>query len=147
MDWLALIAIIVIVALLVDFRSRIAVALLVSLALGVARKVGGLDTWLGARPLAFLGRISYSVFLLNFPVCLVINALFSRFANDDPMLNAVGVLIAWAGSIAAGAMFYRFVESRTGQIQDKALYLGRALLIDPAQRLGGRLMFALRVQR
>ncbi len=147
LDWFAVITFIVLVALLVDFRSRIAVALVVALALGAARKAGGLDSWLSAKPLAFLGRISYSVFLLNFPVCLFINALFSRFASDDPIANALGVFIAWAASVAAGALFYRFVESRTRQIQEVAQYLLLAMLINPAQRLGERVIFAVRTQR
>ena len=114
--WLLLIAALVITALLVDYRSRIAVALLVATLLGIARRQGFLERWPRSRTIAWLGRISYSVFLVHFPVSLVINALFSRFAAGDPMLNLLGLLVAWAASIAVGAVFYRFVERRSGQL-------------------------------
>lgn len=116
-DWLGIIVLVVTVALLVDYRSRIAVAVLVALALGLSRHWNFLESWPNVRLLAYLGRISYSVFLLNFPVSLVVNALFSHYASDDPVVNALGVLLAWAACIAAGALFYHFVESRTKQIQ------------------------------
>jgi peptidoglycan/LPS O-acetylase OafA/YrhL len=111
--WLLLIATWVIAALLVDFCSRIAVAILVAMVLGIARYTGFLEHWPRSRTIAWLGRISYSVFLVHFPVCLVINALFSRFASSDPLLNLTGMFIAWAASIAAGALFYHLVENRT----------------------------------
>jgi peptidoglycan/LPS O-acetylase OafA/YrhL len=60
---------------------------------------------------AWLGRISYSVFLVHFPVCLVVNAAFDRFVVDHPGAHGAGVLLAWAASATAGAVFYRWVES------------------------------------
>lgn len=114
--WLLLIAALVVAALLVDYRSRIAVALLVAMLLGIARRQGFLERWPQSPAIAWLGRISYSVFLVHFPVSLVINALFSRFAAGSPALNLTGMLVAWAASIAAGALFYRLVESRSGQL-------------------------------
>jgi peptidoglycan/LPS O-acetylase OafA/YrhL len=141
-DWLGIMAVIVVTALLLDFRSRIAVALVVALLLGIFQKWDFLQTRLNVRPLAFLGRISYSVFLINFPICLLINALFSRFAAEDPMINVLGVLIAWAASIATGTLFYRFVESRTRQIEEWVMEAGRMLAFSPALRL----MFVLRTK-
>jgi peptidoglycan/LPS O-acetylase OafA/YrhL len=126
-DWLVIMAVVVMTALLLDFRLRIAVALAVALLLALSQQWDFLQTGFRIRVLAFLGRISYSVFLLNFPVCLLINAFFSRFASEDPLINAFGVLIAWAASIAAGALFYRFVESRTRQIEAWMMQGGRSL--------------------
>lgn len=114
--WLLLIAITGIAALLVDYRSRIAVALVVAMALGMARYAGFLERWPKSAAIAWLGQISYSVFLVHFPVCLLVNALFAHFASSSPALNLIGMLIAWAASIAAGALFYRLVESRNGQL-------------------------------
>ncbi|MBE2260071.1 MAG: acyltransferase [Rhodobacteraceae bacterium] len=109
--WLLLIAAVVVAALLVDFRSRIAVALLVALALGLASRGGFLESWPRSRAIAYLATISYSVFLIHFPVCLVISGLFWRFAGDDPRVNLLGVLVAWLASLLAGALFYRLVEN------------------------------------
>jgi peptidoglycan/LPS O-acetylase OafA/YrhL len=72
--WLSLIALAVVMALLLDYRSRIAVALVVALALGLASRHGFLVRWPKSSLLAYLGQISYSVFLIHFPVCLIINA-------------------------------------------------------------------------
>ena len=116
-DWLGLIAVAVVVALLVDFRSRVAVALIVALALGIARRTGGLETWPKNNVIAYLGQISYSVFLVNFPVGLVVNALFANFAPDNTLANALGMLIAWLSCVLVGAAFHRYVESRTRQVQ------------------------------
>ncbi len=109
--WLLLIGASVVAALFVDYRSRIAVALLVGLALGLARRSGVLESWPRSRVVAYLATISYSVFLVHFPVCLVINGLFSRFGIPDPTVKLAGVLVAWLASLAAGGLFYRFVES------------------------------------
>ncbi|MBI4754624.1 MAG: acyltransferase [Betaproteobacteria bacterium] len=113
--WMVVMAAVVGAALVVDFRLRIAVALSLALTLAFSRRTGLLEQWPRARPLAFLGRISYSVFLVHFPVCLMVNAAFYRLAPDDPLINAVGMLTAWGASVGAGALLYRFVEGRMPQ--------------------------------
>ena len=59
----------------------------------------------------FFGRISYSVFLVHFPVCLVVNALVFHLAPGRPVLNALGMVAAWVASNAAGVLFHRYIES------------------------------------
>ncbi|MBO3706989.1 MAG: acyltransferase [Candidatus Accumulibacter sp.] len=109
--WLLAVAAVVAVALLLDYRPRIAVALVVALALALARCSGVLERWPKSRLIGYLGRTSYSLFLVHFPVCLLVNALFSRFAQDDPWLNLAGLIVAWLASMAAAALFHRFVEA------------------------------------
>lgn len=109
--WLGVIATVAIAALVFDFRLRIAVALAVALAIGFSRRAGLLERWPDWRPLAFLGEISYSVFLVHFPIYLVANALFVRFGFTSAGAALVGVLFAWAVSILAGTLFHRWVES------------------------------------
>lgn len=101
-----------VLALTVDFRERIALALAVALLLGAAQWGGWLATFPRSRVLAYLGQISYSVFLLNFPIGLVVNAAFTRFAPPDPVVQTVGVLLAWLACNLAGAFFYHQVEHR-----------------------------------
>jgi peptidoglycan/LPS O-acetylase OafA/YrhL len=108
--WLVLMVGAVIAALLLDYRARIAVALLVALALGLARHYCFLEYWPRSRLIAALGTISYSVFLVHFPVCLVISGLFVRFTSPEPWVNLAGMVVAWLASIAGGALFYRLVE-------------------------------------
>jgi peptidoglycan/LPS O-acetylase OafA/YrhL len=115
--WLVALAAVTGAALMLDFRSRLVVALAVALVLGLARRRKFLERWPDVRPVAFLGRISYSVFLVHFPVCLVVNALFYRFAGDDPIANLAGMAAAWAASTVAGALFFRLVEDPAREIR------------------------------
>ncbi|MGE0099170.1 MAG: acyltransferase family protein [Hydrogenophaga sp.] len=108
----------VFLALALDFRARIALALVVSAVLAAAQLHGWLTTWPRGRAVAYLGRISYSVFLLNFPVALVVNALFTRYGSADPLVQTLGVLLAWLACNLAGAAFHHAVEqplSRLGR--------------------------------
>lgn len=98
-------------ALLLDFRLRIAVALGVAACLVLARSGGILERWPDWRPVTFLARISYSTFLVHFPVCLVVNSLFVRYGGEDPWLNLMGMGLAWAASLGAGTLFHRWVET------------------------------------
>lgn len=103
-------------ALAVDFRTRIALALFTALALVAVFRTGSSAWHRMPDVIGALGRISYSVFLIHFPVCLVVNAAFTRFAPASPSIQAAGMLIAWAASIAAGALFYRWIEKPLGRL-------------------------------
>jgi len=111
---LALMGGVVILALALDFRSRIAVAFATAVLLGLT--FGRLPLPFAAkRPLNFLGGISYSLFLVHYPVCLVVNAAFGRWWPADPAINAIGLLLAWGLSLLAGALFHRLVEIPAGR--------------------------------
>jgi peptidoglycan/LPS O-acetylase OafA/YrhL len=100
-------------ALTLDFRSRIAVGLSVAcvlMLLGRVRVQAGAG-WAVAN---WLGKNSYSIFLVHFPVCLIVNAAFTRFVPAEPGLQMIGTLVAWAASLAAGAVFFRWVEAPLG---------------------------------
>ncbi len=108
---LAALAVLGAAALTLDFRTRIAVALATALLLA-----WGMPRGLGARRLAspileWLGRISYSVFLVHYPVCMLVAAAAARWFADAPLPAALGLALAWVGSTAAGALFHRCVEA------------------------------------
>lgn len=102
-------------ALMLDFRSRIAVALSVACVLMLVGRVR-------MRPAAgwavanWLGKNSYSIFLVHFPVCLVVNAVFVRFVPVQAAWQGGGIVLAWAASLAAGAAFCKWVEAPLGRI-------------------------------
>jgi peptidoglycan/LPS O-acetylase OafA/YrhL len=101
-----------VLALELDFRSRIAVASVVACVLFLfGRTRLGTYANSGWAIVNYVGKISYSIFLVHFPVCLVVNAVFTRFVPDDAWLQGVGVLYAWAASVAAGAVFFHWVEA------------------------------------
>ena len=112
-------------ALAVEFRSRIELALAVACVLFLC---GRSATVLHGRAWAAvntLGRISYAVFLIHFPVSLLVNTAFVSWAPLEPEWQALGMLTAWFASLAAGAAFHRWVELPLGRLaqslQGKAL--------------------------
>jgi peptidoglycan/LPS O-acetylase OafA/YrhL len=112
-------------ALAMDFRSRIAVALVVACVLFLCGRIKLADYRSQAWTLVYrLATISFSVFLVHFPVCLVVNAAFTRFVSEQPHEQAFGMVVAWVASLAAGAAFYRWVEVPLGR--------GLATLTQPA---------------
>jgi peptidoglycan/LPS O-acetylase OafA/YrhL len=127
--WLVIIACVTIAALALDFRLRIALALAVALLLGFNRRSGLLEKWPQSTVLAFLGRISYSVFLVHFPIYLVANALFMHFGLTTPGAALLSIFAAWTASIAVATLFHRWIEGPAasrriagafGQISGKA---------------------------
>ncbi|MGK5070750.1 acyltransferase family protein [Janthinobacterium sp. RT4P48] len=106
----------VLLGLAIDYRSRIALALIVACALilfGRARTLSHGRAW---NIVNALGRISYAVFLVHFPVSLLVNALFTAYVPLEPAWQALGMLTAWSASLAAGAAFHRWVEVPLGRI-------------------------------
>jgi len=108
--WLAAMVLLGGTALAMDFRGRIAVALVAALGLVLALRSERLRSWRGIAPLVQLGQMSYSVFLVHFSVCLLVNAVVSHLWPDAPVVNALGMLLAFALSLAAGRVLYLRVE-------------------------------------
>jgi len=114
--WLAAMALLpAVAALFLEFRSRIALALVVACVLFLWGRIKTASNGRAWPVVNNLGKISYSVFLIHFPVCLLVNAAFTRFVPAEPEMQAFGMLIAWGGSLAAGAVFHRWVEVPLGR--------------------------------
>ncbi len=137
---LAAMAALTIGILLLEFRERLLLALLVALALGleasIARRrgtplparLGGAgpeqdDAAASRHPMVFVRNslersiqgacaISYALFLIHFPVCLVVNAAFTRFMPPNAGWQAIGLFVALSMSVAAAAAFHAGVEVR-----------------------------------
>ena len=109
--WLPLLAGITVLALALDFRLRIALALFVALLLALVTLRPQLRIPDSAL-LAWLGRTSYSVFLVHFPVCLVANAFYARFTDGGNGAALAAMIAAWGGSLLLGTAFHRYVEAR-----------------------------------
>ena len=110
-SWLGVIATVATAALVIDFRLRIVLALAVALTLGFSRRTGLLEQWPNFRPLAFLGQISYSIFLVHFPVLLIANGLYARLGYTSSISAIFGLILALTASIGAATLFYRWIES------------------------------------
>jgi peptidoglycan/LPS O-acetylase OafA/YrhL len=111
--WLAALALVGVAALMVEFRSRIATAVAVALWLGAATAWPRLQAqFAGAAWLRSLGQMSYSVFLIHFPVCLLANAVVHELWPHQPWVNLLGMVGAFGLSLGAGAWLYSRVEVR-----------------------------------
>lgn len=101
------------VALALDFRGRLLVALVVALVLVWLQRSGKgmVRRLLQAAWLLRLGQISYSVFLIHFPVCLLVNALVTHLWPAQLVANSIGLIAAFLLSLLAGWGLYLGVES------------------------------------
>ncbi|MBB4843306.1 peptidoglycan/LPS O-acetylase OafA/YrhL [Paucibacter oligotrophus] len=117
-------------ALVLEFRERIALALATALVLAGWQQRHRLGKPLLPRfcagPVVQLGTQSYALFLVHFPICLLVNAVF---AHQDMAGGGPGVLMllaAWGLSNLAALPFYRWVELPSSRL---GLGLGQAGLL------------------
>lgn len=110
--WFIVLTMLVFAALTVDFRSRLAVAGSVMLLLGLARYYDILEGKFVPDYLSYIGRASYSIFLIHFPISLVVNAAFFRFLPHQPVINLFGLLLALCASIGSGILLFKWLEVR-----------------------------------
>jgi peptidoglycan/LPS O-acetylase OafA/YrhL len=94
-----------------DIIARV-VALTTILAVFAAGRTGHLHDWLNFRWLQYLGRISYSLYLVHYPVSHLVNWLGWLACDNSPTpIEATAILIAsLAASIGAGDLLYLAVE-------------------------------------
>ena len=96
-------------AVAVEWRVRLLVAALTAVIIMFATHRRMLQQWPGSSVIAYLGQTSFSLFLVHFPICLVVNAWFSRFALS-PAEAWLAMFVAYGASLATAAVFYRLVE-------------------------------------
>jgi peptidoglycan/LPS O-acetylase OafA/YrhL len=102
--------VIVVIAIALEWRPRLVLALATGVILFFGGKVGALSRWPTNRVLAFLGRTSYSLFLIHFPVLVVVATLWERQEWTTPLGAVAGLVFAYIVSIVVATLFYRFVE-------------------------------------
>ena len=108
-------------ALAIDFRWRIALALSTALLLGLAqwrdqtakmsasaRLPGAVSHWIER-----LAQSSYALFLVHFSVLMLGNAAFVRLGLTDTVSASLVLLISWFASMILAMWFERWVERET----------------------------------
>ncbi len=108
---LAFYVLVVGVALAWEWRSRLALALATGLLLFVGGKIGVLNRWPTNRVVEYLGRISYSLFLIHFPVLIVVATFWVQHEWTSSAGAVAGLIVAYLASLVAAAIFYRFIEA------------------------------------
>lgn len=98
------------VALLVQWRSRIAVSAMTGLLLIVGGTYRSLSCdWL-ARFAFYLSRISFPLFVLHYPLLMLVGALVASTWEDNALANGLGLVAAWAVSMAAATLASNWLE-------------------------------------
>lgn len=118
--WLALLAGAGVLALALDWRTRLALALGIALLLGLLqwrRHAGHNVPPALARPLHALGRSSYALFLVHFPVLMLGNALYARLGLSGAGATAALLLGCWLASLALALLFERRVEAPLARLR------------------------------
>ena len=114
-------------ALVLQFRERLVVAGLTAVVVALWRRGQG-PAWLQDRVQGF-ARHAYALFLIHFPICLLVNALYEHRAESPaPMLDALAplaLLAAWALSNIAALPFYHWVEAPLLRWRPRAATLPR----------------------
>jgi peptidoglycan/LPS O-acetylase OafA/YrhL len=116
--WILCVAAVCTLALVLEFRGRLALAMMVALLLVWLQSqwhAGRLRDGLRLRWLQQIGLMSYSIFLIHFPVCVLVNAVVSYFWPGGVLASALGLVSAFGLSLLAGAALYHGVEARTSK--------------------------------
>jgi len=100
------------VALWLQYRNPIVVALATAIIVALAGQRGWLAQWPRPGLLTWLGQRSYSIFLIHYGFVIGMNALWARFFPAGVLINALGMMLAVTLSVGAGALLYRYVESQ-----------------------------------
>ncbi|MFT7776315.1 acyltransferase family protein [Roseateles sp.] len=112
------------VALLLDWRDRLALALATVLWLAWAQQRHAErrpllpTTW--AATLARGSTTSYALFLLHFPVLLLTNALLAQLPGAAPAMGLLLLLATWLLANCLAAPFHRWVEAPAARLDPLA---------------------------
>jgi peptidoglycan/LPS O-acetylase OafA/YrhL len=128
-------------ALFYAWRWRLAVTMIFGLLLFIAGRAGVGKRWSTSGLVARIGRLSFSLFLIHFPVLVVVGALWSRFGWHSPAAATAGLLVAFGGSLVAAHFFYRWVESPAARLAKRFRAPEKARQPDGEDGEGRRLAF------
>ena len=112
-----LVAALALVALLVDFRWRILVALVTVMMINLSHLSLTLTRWQPSRLMAYLGRTSYALFLLHVPVYVLVTSLFCAFEISGPYASFIGMLLTWAAALWIAGVFQRRIEAPLARLR------------------------------
>jgi peptidoglycan/LPS O-acetylase OafA/YrhL len=94
-----------------DWSLEIACATVAGVTIYLAGRSGHLTRWLSAASLQYLGRISYSLYLIHYPISWIVVGFGFWLTGDNARAAILWLLLALALSIGAADLLYRFVEA------------------------------------
>lgn len=106
-------------ALLLEWRWRLGLAAAVGMLLYFVEKSGYASIWPRSRVIRHLGQMSYSLFLVHFPVLLVVSTVWSRLGLDSPLQATLGLCFSFMLSVIVAFIFHRWVEVPVTRLKHK----------------------------
>ncbi len=106
-------------ALAYDWRWRLVTALAAGLLLYAAGRLRLIARWPKNRVIAYLGRTSYSLFLVHFPVLVVVTTMCLQLGGTSQRAAEVALAAAYLASLATADAFYRAVERPTARLSKR----------------------------
>jgi peptidoglycan/LPS O-acetylase OafA/YrhL len=94
-----------------SWSLEICVALVTGVSIYVVGRLGRLGDWLNFPILQYLGRISYSLYLIHYPVACIVTAIGFELTGTAPIAAVVWLIAAFATSILAADLLHRAVEA------------------------------------
>lgn len=108
-------------ALMVDFRWRLVIALATAMITMMQGHLSLAERWCRADLIAHLGRTLYALLLIQFPVYLLTTAVSERLGlleGPGALTNALyALIVALTASLWAADMFYRWIEVPAGRVR------------------------------
>ncbi len=126
--WCALIVALGVAGLWLQWRDRLALALVVALVLLWQPGRAWLAALRSARTVAWLASVSYALFLVHYPVSLLVNAAFERWLPHGAGTAVLGLGVAWLASLGAAWALWQGVERRAGRPWQRPVRAGAAWL-------------------
>lgn len=106
-------------ALVYCWRSRLAISLAAGLMLFWAGQRGLLERWPTSRVISYLGQTSYSLFLVHFPVLVVVSTTWLRLDQTSVSDARIGLVTAYVASLAIADLFYRAIEAPAARLSHR----------------------------
>ena len=89
----------------------IATGFTTALAFFAVGRAGKLTTWLGGPVSKYLGKISYSLYLVHLPVLSIVLRAGYKVSGENKAASLVWFTVAAAASFVAGHLMWRYVET------------------------------------
>lgn len=93
-----------------QFSKEVLIALIAGLTIYGAWRGQRLQTWLNWPSLQYLGRISYSLFLIHYPTSWLVGRCGYQLTGDHPAAALGWLILGLVASIGAAHLLYTFVE-------------------------------------
>lgn len=110
LHWLAILIIVCLMALLIEWRERLCTAFLTAGLLALVLRTNvRLNEHLKILT-GWLGRTSYSVFLVHYPVVLLLGTVVAYIWPDNLLMSLVGLAVSWLTTMVLANWVYRHLE-------------------------------------